>query len=250
MINIIKNILELNKKFKEIKNKGWIQSTINGNSSIGRTFETQIGNNENSLEIPDYKGIEIKTKISKKNIFITLFNCKPEGLYYKETERLKNAYGYYNFKSKEYKVLNNSIYCKKETIIGENYKFKLNVDRKNEKIYLYIYDINNLLIENNTYWDFDVLKEKLYRKMKYLAYVKGIKKYTKDGIYFKYKKINFYKLKNFEEFIKMIEQDKIRITLKIGVYKRGKKKGKTYDHGTGFDICEKNILDLYDEIIL
>lgn len=85
MINIIKNILELNKKFKEIKNKGWIQSTINGNSSIGRTFETQIGNNENSLEIPDYKGIEIKTKISKKNIFITLFNCKPEGLYYKET---------------------------------------------------------------------------------------------------------------------------------------------------------------------
>lgn len=62
--------------------------------------------------------------------------------------------------------------------------------------------------------------------MKYLAYVKGIKKYTKDGIYFKYTRINFYKLKNFEEFIKMIEQDKIRITLKIGVYKRGKKKVK------------------------
>lgn len=66
----VKNITELNKKFLDIKKKGWVKSIIDGNSSVGRTFETLLGNSENSLEIPDYNGIEIKTKTSKKNIFV------------------------------------------------------------------------------------------------------------------------------------------------------------------------------------
>ena len=247
---MLENLKELNEKFNQIKNSGWIKSTINGNSSIGRTFETLLGNNENSLEIPDYNGIEIKTKMSKKNIFTTLFNCKPEGLYYKETERIKDIYGYYDKDLPKYKVLNNSIFCNKETLIGNKFKFKLVVNKKKQKIYLYVYDLNDNLLEKDVYWDFDTLKEKLYRKLNYLAYVHAIKKYSKDGIYFKYTKINFYKLKNFEEFIKLIEQGKIRITFKISVYKKGKKKGKTYDHGTGFDINEDDLLSLYEEIKL
>ncbi|MBP3460800.1 MAG: MvaI/BcnI restriction endonuclease family protein [Bacilli bacterium] len=243
-----KNIIELKEKFEEIKKLCWIKSTINGNSSIGRTFETLLGNEENSFEIPDYNGIEIKTKLSKKNIYTTLFNCKPEGLHYMETERLKDTYGYPDSNIPKYKVLNNSVFCNNKTIIGNNFKFQLVVNRKDKKIYLYIYDLKNNLIENNVYWDFDILKEKLYRKLKYLAYIKAIKKYTKNEVYFKYTKINFYKLKSFEEFIKLIEQGKIRITFKISIYKKGKKIGKTYDHGTGFDIKEENLISLYEKI--
>lgn len=245
-----KNIEELSNKFIEIKNMGWIKSIIEGNSSVGRTYETLLGNNENSFEIPDYNGIEIKTKSSKKNIFTTLFNCKPEGLYYKETERIKDTYGYPDRNFPKYKVLNNSIFCNEKTKIGNKFQFQLEVNDKEEKIFLYIYDSKNNLLEKDVYWDFDTLKEKLYRKLKYLAYIHATKKYSKDGVYFKYTKIKFYKLKNFEEFIKLIKQGKIRVTFKVSIYKKGRKKGKTYDHGTGFDIKEEDLLQLYDEIIV
>ena len=115
---------------------------------------------------------------------------------------------------------------------------------------MYIYDSKDNLLEKDVYWDFETLEEKLYRKLEYLAYVHAIKKYSKDGIYFKYTKINFYKLKTFNEFINLLEQGKIRVTFKVSVYKKGKKKGKTYDHGTGFDIKEEDLLQLYDEIII
>lgn len=247
---MLENINKLKKQFVEIQQKGWIKSIISGNSSVGRTFETLLGNNENSLEIPDYNGIEIKTKSSIKNIFTTLFNYKPEGLYYKETERIKDTYGYPDRNFPIYKVLNNSVFCNNKTTIGNRYKFELKVDRDERKIFLYIYDSKDKLLEKDVYWDFDTLKEKLYRKLEYLAYVHAIKKYSKNGIYFKYTKIKFYKLKGFEEFIKLIEQGKIRVTFKVSVYKKGKKKGKTYDHGTGFDIKEDDLLELYDEIII
>ncbi|MBE6160350.1 MAG: MvaI/BcnI restriction endonuclease family protein [Lactobacillales bacterium] len=247
---MLKNIIDLNQKFIDIKMKGWIKSIIDGNSSVGRTFETLLGNNENNLEIPDYNGIEIKTKTSKKNIFTTLFNCKPEGLYYKETERIKDTYGYPDRNFPKYKVLNNSVFCNEKTKIGNRFYFELKINKKDKKIFLHIYDTKNNLLEKDVYWDFQTLEEKLYRKLEYLAYIHAIKKYSKDGIYFKYTKIKFYKLKTFNEFINLLDQGKIRVTFKVSVYKKGKKKGKTYDHGTGFDIKEEDLLQLYDEIII
>ena len=51
--------------------------------------------------------------------------------------------------------------------------------------------------------------------------------------------------RTFEKFINLLEQGKIRITFKVSIYKKGKKKGKNYDHGTGFDIKEEDLLQLY-----
>ena len=117
---------------------------------------------------------------------------------------------------------------------------------KLQKILLNIIDINGNLIENDVYWTFDTLKEKLYRKLKNIAFVSAIRKYV-DGIeHFKYYKIDFYQLKDFNEFIELIEKGIIRITFKIGVVRTGPNKGKIHDHGTGFDIMEKDILKLYN----
>jgi len=49
----------------------------------------------------------------------------------------------------------------------------LEVDRKKEQIRLNIYDIKKNLIDNSTYWDFDIIKEKLYRKLQVLAIIKA-----------------------------------------------------------------------------
>ena len=63
----MENIELLNNKFNSIKNMGWIQSIKKGSSGIGLTFEHLIGINENEFEIPDFNGIELKTKRSKSN---------------------------------------------------------------------------------------------------------------------------------------------------------------------------------------
>lgn len=57
-------------EFKDLKNKilgkGWIESTAPGNAAVGITLENLLGKEKENFEIPDYNGIEIKAKCSKK----------------------------------------------------------------------------------------------------------------------------------------------------------------------------------------
>lgn len=241
-----KQINKLKRKFINIKDKGWIKSIRSGNTGIGMTFEYLLGIEENNLEISDYNGIEIKTKRNYSNSYTTLFNYTPEGKHYHEIERLKNIYGYPDKDNKNYKILNNSIYSNIRTWIGTKYQFKLNVDKVNQKIYLCIFDSEGTLIEKNVYWDFDIIKEKLYRKVKTIAFISALRKFINKEEYFKYYKMTIYSFKDFDTFINLIEKGIIRITFKIGVFKTGKRTGQIHDHGTGFDIKEKDMHLLYD----
>ena len=247
------NILELNElknKFYNIKNQGWVKSKMNNSGSIGLTFEKLIGIENNELELPDFGQIEIKTKTAHNNCFTSLFCCTPTGPHYHEVERLKDVYGYPDAILKKFNVLNNSINSKSFTKIGNKYFFKLIVNRYKKKIFLCIFNINKKLLEDFVYWDFDVLEEKLYRKLKNLAYVKAYKKKIKNDIYFKYYSMKIYRLKNFETFINLLENGNINIVFKIGIFRDSKKSGKIHDHGTAFVIHEKDILKLYDFIKL
>ena len=60
------NIDLLINKFNNIKNMGWVSSIKKGSAGIGLTFEHLIGVNENEFEIPDFNGIELKTKRNKR----------------------------------------------------------------------------------------------------------------------------------------------------------------------------------------
>lgn len=233
------------RKFIEIGKLGWIKSVCGGNNGVGLTFETLLGISKNELEIPDYNGIEIKTKRKNSNSYITLFSSKPEGNFYHEAQRIKDAYGYPHRKFNEFKVLNNSVFANKFNKIGCKYYFKLYVNREKQKIFLYIYDINYKLIENTVYWDFDILKEKLQRKLKKLALIKSFSKKNNGVEYFKYYDLKIYLLKEFETFIELIEGGFIRINFKLNINTVGEKIGKIHDHGTSFDILEQDILKLY-----
>ena len=56
------SIIDLNKEFQRIKSMGLIESKRKGATGIGYTFECLLNKQEESFDIPDYKGIEIKTK--------------------------------------------------------------------------------------------------------------------------------------------------------------------------------------------
>lgn len=241
-------IKELKKKFDEIKNMGWIKSYSKGLGGIGNTFEQLVGINQNEFEIPDYNGIEIKTKRAYSKSNTSLFNCVPDGPHYHEIERLKDSYGYPDSKLKQYKVLGTSVSAVELQKVGLYYYFKLKVDRKNKKLLLIVYDKYQKLLENIVYWDFDTIEEKLSRKLKYLAFAKALAKKYNGIEYFKYYKITFYKLKDFDTFIDLIEQGIIRVSFKISIYRYGIKEGKIHDHGTSFNINEVDLEKLYDVI--
>lgn len=241
-------IEKLKQEFYRISKKGYIKGIYNNNAAIGRTFENELNLSKNDMEIPDYYGIEIKTRRAYSKSQITLFTAVPDGEEYFEIERIKNTYGYPYKKDRKYNALYVSIYADKKQFGGIKYQYKLDIDKEHEKIYLCIYDRYDNLIERKAYWSYMYLESKLLLKLKTLAIVNAWTKSVDGWNYFKYYKIEFYKLINFKTFIKLIEEGIIRITLKIDIHMDEKRYGETYDHGCGFTISEKDITKLYDRI--
>lgn len=240
-----KDILEFKKLFKKVKNIGWVESKRNSPTGVGYTFETLLNKEEDTLEMPDYKSVEIKTQRKKSNFFISLFNATPDGDYLFEIKRLRNTYGYPDKVLKECKVINNEFSASKIKSLGARYKAKLKIDSENKKLRLIILNTYLQIVDNEVSWSFDLLKEKLYRKLKYLAFIEAKSKFINGIEYFKYTDLHIYKLKDFYTFLELIEKGIIKVTFKIGVVRSGNKKGIINDHGTSFSISKQNLSKLY-----
>lgn len=241
------SMLLLKEQFEEINKKGFIKSTRVGPTGIGKTFEDLLGKKEDNKSLPDFKGIEIKTKTSYSMRPTTLFTLTPRGNNNYEIKRLLNLYGYSDKKLCNAKVLNlvvcgNCYHC-----LGKNI-FKLRVDKNQEKIFLSVYDMNFDLIEEQVYWSFRELRDRLYKKLEYLALISAKKKSINGENYYNYNRIDFYKLKNFEDFVKLIEMGVISVEFHIGVYKTGSKLGNIHDRGTNFHIKECDLTKLFNKI--
>ena len=243
---IEKEICELKNKFYKIKQLKWVESIRKDYGGIGLTFENLIGISPNELEIPDYGKIEIKTKTSNSEPFITLFNCTPTGPHYHEVERLKDLYGYPDELLPKCNILNTDVYCNKLVKTKSNFYVKLNIDKVKERLVLIIYDSNQKIIEEKTFWDFDILKEKIYRKLQYLAVVKAKKKMLNGKNFFYYYEMKIYSFKSFEDFLNLLSTGLIRVCFKIGVFHSGDKIGKIHDRGTAFCIKEEHLKYLYN----
>lgn len=172
-----------------------------GPTGIGFTFESLLGKNEDSLSVPDFDNIEIKTHRKSSKSYINLFNYNPIGSTSYEVKRLFENYGYLSVKDKSKKVLFCSVYSNYIVDVGINYKFSLHVDYDNQRIYLLVFDRLGNFIEKESYCDFNTLRYKLYCKMQILAYIEADNMYKNNIEYFKYDTITFYKLKGFSSFI-------------------------------------------------
>ena len=240
-----KTIKQLKKEFEKISKKGYIKGIYNNFASIGRTFENELNLPRNIMEIPDYNGVEIKTRRTYSKSYITLFNAVPDGERKNEIERLKNTYGYPCKRDRRYKVLYANAYGNIKNFGGIKYQYKLDVDRQNKKIYLCIYDRYDNLLEREVYWSFIYLESKIILKLQTLAIVNAWTKEIDGWNYFRYHKIDFYLLKDFETFLNLIEKGIIRVTFKVDIHFDKNHYGQTYDHGCGFAIKEENITKLY-----
>lgn len=241
------DIKSLQDKFIEIKKKGWIPSVDKGSGSIGLTLEAELGKEVENFEFPDYCGIEIKVQNKRAIAAITLFHAAPDSNFF-EIKRLQENYGYPDAKMKQFKVLQVSVNTKTKTQVGEGCFFQLYVERKVKKVYLLVYDRYDQLIDYATYWTFKTLKEKLYRKLTYLAFVEAKTMMLYTIRYFKYTDIQFYKIRGFSIFLDLVESGIIQANFTIGVFYTGKRAGQIHDHGTGFKIGRADLERLFDKI--
>jgi len=244
-----KNFFQLTTKFLEIKKLGYIKSTRSGTTGLGKTFEDLLKKKEDTLGIPDFLGIEIKTKLDFSNSYTCLFHSTPQMGNESAIKYLVLKYGYPDQILKNKKVFQNSVYANHLRKIGTKFLFILSVDKENEKIYLKVLDTNLRVLESNIYWSFARLKEQLSIKLKYLALVKAKKRTFNSINYYYYYDISYFQLKTFEDFLDLIEKEIIRVTFHIGVFRSSSRKGEIHDHGTSFEIQERNLDKLFDHFM-
>lgn len=241
------NINILKKLFNEIKNKEFNKSLRKGTTGIGYTFESLIGKQEDSCYLPDFKGIEIKTKLGYSKSPLTLFCLTPTKDDAACISYILNRFGYPDKKSC-FKNFRGNVYFKYNNIIANRYIFKLKIDENNNKLKLIIKNLNLETLDDSIYWNLDSLKDRLYTKLNYLAYIKGYP-YKKEGkTYYKYTSLEIYKLKDFSVFLNLIKEDKVFITFNIGVHLDEEKYGHINDRGTAFRISTKYIDNLFDKL--
>lgn len=242
----------MKKVFQEIQNKvitdEWIVSEYKGKGAGGITLESLLGKNAENFELPDYNGVELKTKYSKKETYITLFSATPDS-YLFEIKRLQKEYGYPDRELPQFNVFNLAVYGNRKVKLNNHY-FKLYVDYSNKKVLLRIYDNKFKIVDEIVSWSFEILKEKLERKLKYLVLIHADRKFEHNQVLFKYKDIKFYELTSFKKFLWLIENGMIKIVFRIGVYKGNYRYGEIYDHGTAFSIDEKNISRLFNRMYI
>lgn len=237
-----KNFLILRKKFNNIKQMGLIKADRKGTTGIGYTFESLLGKIEDAQSTPDFYNIELKTKLGYSKSPITLFTCIPKRNNESAINYIVSNYGWERFGIEPYLVYSNELYHNNFTS-RNGYTFNLDVDYLHKKIIMKSYKYNSF-IENVCYWSFDDLEKKLKIKLSYLAVIHGYPYKRKNELYYKYFKMNTYKLKEFLDFLLLIEQDKIKILM----YIKKSNNDKFENHGVAFRIDSENLEHLFTKL--
>ena len=243
-----RELKRLRKRFEEIKEGGLYKSVCNGSVGIGQTFERLLGKKADTLFEPDYNGIEIKTKLGYTKAPLTLFSLIPKCDYEHPLELLVSKFGYPESSFSPFKVLRAEAYSQNRVLTAKKYYFELKVHRDSKKIRLVVTDKMKNIVNEDLYWNFDLLEERLVNKLSYMALVITYPYYRNRETYFKYFKMTLYKLRGFEKFLELIEQGIIKVVFNIDICKDENNYGRIRDHGTSFKIDNEDIYKLFQKL--
>ena len=236
-------------EFKKINMKGYIKG-INNNlyNSAGLTLENQLGKNPDSMFLPDYYGIEVKCTQRFSRYNISLFSLAFDGPDLFESNYLLETYGIRDEMYQEHKKLIVNLKLNRKVFVYDKYYFELKIDYDSKKIFIRIYDNELNFLEDRAFIYFDSLEQRLRVKLRYLALFYASKTVSNDNFYFRYYKLECYKYKGIEAFIKCIEEKDISVALILRFAKSGKDFGKNKNKSMQFSIRKKSLEELFDQI--
>lgn len=237
-------------QFKIISKKGWIKNENKSWGAVGLTFEKQLNKKADSLFLPDYLGTEIKCTTLNSKYPLFLFTVAFDGPTFPEINRLIENFGYPDKDFPDKKILFETINSETEKSTKHKYNFKLEINHEEEKIYLCVYDIYNNLIEKKSFVYFDSIKDHFTIKLNKLALIYAANKTINKEKYFHYYKMEIFKLKNFDTFIKLLEEKIIEVDLIARISKSGSDNGRYRNKNLVFKIKKDNIWRLFNRIYL
>lgn len=221
-----------------INNSGWHKATRSSDTGVGKTFEDLLGKEEDNLPDADFHDIEIKSRRKFSSSMLTLFTKSPtEPL--RINSKLREKYGY-----GEPKRLHVTVPANRTTVNSQaGYQFQALINYEEKKIRLGIFDLEGNLIDDSVAWNFSIIDRKLNQKLKTTAIVSAETKEENGETYFKYVDVDIMTGLTLENFLRAMEDGKMFIDIRLGVYSSGSKAGKTHDYGTGFRIHARDLLE-------
>lgn len=235
------------KDFLVIKEKGWIPSNRTHDTGIGKTFEDLMGIVENNNFLADYKGVlELKSSRELAQGMVTLFTKSPS--HPKSVNSvLREKYGNPDDEADCMKTIHTTVSTSKFNTFVMKYGFKLEVDEKSKKIFLLVKDLKKgQIIDTEIYYTFEDLRSIIENKCRYIVYITAETTEENGKELFHFKKAVLLTGLTFEKFIKLVKEGSIVYDIRIGVYRSGKNKGKTHDHGSGFRFQKHNLNKVFD----
>lgn len=242
------SINELKKEFNKIKNIPLNKSLRSGTTGLGYTFETLLNKKEDTSYLPDFKGIEIKTQLGYTKSALTLFTLTPKKENDRSTKYILENFGYPDKNNKKFKTFKGNVYYNQNNLIANKYIFKSKLDLNNNLLKLVILDNEFKIINDSIYWNLSDIKERIYTKLNYLAYIKDYPYKINNETYYKYTSLNIYKLRDFDTFLDLLKKDIIIIKFNISIFNNEKRYGQIQDRGTAFLIKNTNLNDLFEKV--
>ena len=232
-------------KFKEISNKGYIKSNNKSFGNIGLAFEKELGKKADAMYFPDYYDIEIKCTSRYSKYPLYLFTVAFDGPTFPEINRIISKYGWYDKDYQDKKVLFTKLKFKAKENVNRKYRFKLSFNKNKDKIYLNVYNRNNELLERESYVYVDSVYNHINLKLNKLALIYASIKKENNNNYYRYYKINIYKLISFDKFLHLLENDIIGVDLIARINKSGIDAGRYRNKNLVFYINKNNINKLF-----
>lgn len=233
-------------KFKKISKKGWIKNNNNSWGSVGLTFEKLLNKKADSLFFPDYLGIELKCTTINSKYPLFLFTISFDGPTFPEINRLVEKFGYPDKDYPDKKILFESI-SNNKNLYNHKYQFKFEINYNEDKLYLCVYD-KKILLEKESFVYLSSIKDHLLLKLNKLALIYSATKKTNNEKFFHYYKMEIYKLKNFDTFLKLLLEGIIEVDLISRISKSGNDAGRYRNKNLVFKISKNNIWKLFDRI--
>ncbi len=227
-----KTLKILRKQLEKIKDRGFIKTNRVHDNGVGKTLEDLLGIKENNFRLPDVGNIELKAKRIESGSMLTIATKSPE-----PRGVNKILFEKYKYKDKE------GHYSLHSPVCGS---------RENNQSFRVVFEKDRLVLKNKyniqAFWPASIFNEVLIAKsnniLLVLAETKGKRKTKSEK--FHYVEAHLLSRLNMNKFKSAIENDKLKIDVRIGSYGTGKKKGKYHDHGTGFRINKRDFLHLFD----
>ena len=103
------------------------------------------------MYFPDYHEIEIKGTSRSGRYPLYLFTIAFDSPTFPEINRIVESYGWPDKDYSDRKVLFAKLSFKEKKIVNDKYKFQLSIEKNEGKILLNIYDLNNRVIDSQSF---------------------------------------------------------------------------------------------------